>query len=270
MMKNCVFTGIRNLRILPSRAYLLANHSTSSSTAAAATAKPRVNEIKDLEIRPIENKSKDGPTDLQKLLYPDNTPTNPKDVVARYNKNAAAYTRTFQEGWGSTLDLVSTELDIHLPKLGGPISLLDAGCGDGALADMFDFKPYDISLHGVDGAKNMLSIAKRKGKYNKLGVLNLVKELPFANDTFDIIVANGVFGYMKDHKHIYNFMRVLKPGGHFVFSMREHRFREEGYPKAISDMSAEWEIVRRELFDPFPLNPAFKHTYLMLTLRKNN
>jgi len=210
-------------------------------------------------------------SDIQQALWPDDSPTDPKEVTEGYNKLASTYKRdVMKDGWGATFDMINNELGNQLPKRKGPIKLLDAGCGDGMLPEVFDFKPYDVSLYGIDGSTEMLAISKGKGTYKHLEIVNVVERFPFADETFDLCVANGLLGYLADYKPIYEFMRVMKVGGHFMFTMRVTHYNERGWAKAIDDMSEKWTIVRKDPFDPFPNNPAYTHTYHLVCIMKTH
>ena len=66
------------------------------------------------------------------------------------------------------------------------------------------------------------------------------------DEMFDIIVANGVLGYLGNSKSIYEFARVLKSGGSFLFTMRTSHFSERGWKKAIEDMNGKLKVTRKE------------------------
>merc|ERR1712126_442822 len=181
----------------------------------------------------------DNMSDIQQALWPDDSPTDPKEVTEGYNKLASTYKRdVMKDGWGATFDMINNELGNQLPKRNGSIK--------------------------------MLAISKGKGTYNHLEIVNVVERFPFADETFDLCVANGLLGYLADYKPIYEFMRVMKVGGHFMFTMRVTHYNERGWAKAIDDMSEKWTIVRKDPFDPFPNNPAYTHTYHLVCIMKTH
>ncbi|HLO90586.1 MAG TPA: arsenite methyltransferase [Lentimicrobium sp.] len=76
---------------------------------------------------------------------------------------------------------------------------------------------------GLDFTDAMLIKARENAE--KLGYTNVqfvkgdIEEMPFENDTFDVIVSNCVLNLVPDkHKAFSEMMRVLKPGGHFCVS----------------------------------------------------
>jgi tRNA (uracil-5-)-methyltransferase TRM9 len=95
--------------------------------------------------------------------------------------------------------------------------LLNAGCGHGP-----DFIPFKDSfeLHGVDFSPKMLQLARKyAGKY-KFSV-NLVeadvRDLPYADNSFDWAIAVATYHHIKDRKDrlqaLQELYRVIKSGG---------------------------------------------------------
>lgn len=91
--------------------------------------------------------------------------------------------------------------------------VLDGGCGLGILLDRLGVS-YGIDGFGVDVSKKSLEKAKKKGVTDlKLSRAD-VRALPLADDTFDYIVSSDVLEHVMDPAiAVYEFVRVLKPGG---------------------------------------------------------
>ena len=87
-------------------------------------------------------------------------------------------------------------------------TILDCGCGNGLFT-----KPLvkENSVTGVDISEEMLKIAKKNG----LKVLRgSVLDLPFKNDSFDIVISAGVVQLFEKADLIASeCSRVVKPGG---------------------------------------------------------
>ena len=88
----------------------------------------------------------------------------------------------------------------------------------------------------------MLSLARNRKKYDHLEIANLMGDLSF--HMFDIIVANGVLGHLGNSKSIYEFARVLKSGGSFLFTMRTSHFSERGWKRQF--MNGKLKVTRKE------------------------
>ena len=216
----------------------------------------------------------------QRNLWPGEVATDPIQVANIYNKASPTYgIDIMKDGWNSTFAMLNSELQnlFSTPKGNQNLKtysmcekpvVLDAGCGDGLLADHFEFKKHNTCLYGIDIAYGMLSIAKSKKKYDYLKIASLVEKLPFPDEYFDVVVANGELGYCANNAPIYEFIRVLKPGGYVLVNMRTHHFEDRGYPNALIDLSEQCKIVRREIFPAFPDNPEFKHEYQFILIKK--
>lgn len=107
--------------------------------------------------------------------------------------------------------------------------VLDAGCGSGRhLSEAYRFR--DVNVVGIDMSR------KDSGKANKTldcmiheaqdgGGIKLVSvsditNLPFADETFDVVICSEVLEHIPDHrKAAAEIIRVLKPGKSLVVSV---------------------------------------------------
>ena len=98
-----------------------------------------------------------------------------------------------------------------------PKNILDVGCSDGLLLECF-YK-YGVECYGVDISKKALSYAPQVIRHNLI-LLDIEREnLPFKDNTFDVITILEVLEHLHDHKRIISEMyRVLKPGGIVLMS----------------------------------------------------
>lgn len=90
------------------------------------------------------------------------------------------------------------------------LKILDAGCGTGLLATML--QQYGEVI-GIDLIPEALKFAKKRGVKVKKGT---VEKLPFADNSFDIVVSIDVITHQSikdDFKPLKEFNRVIKPGG---------------------------------------------------------
>lgn len=97
-------------------------------------------------------------------------------------------------------------------------NLLDLGCGTGLLGIFLG--PVDGFLVGVDLSEKMLAKAARTGLYARLhnvNILDALRDTP--SEEYEVIACNDVFIYVGDlSEAIPQAWRILKPGGHFIFS----------------------------------------------------
>lgn len=97
-------------------------------------------------------------------------------------------------------------------------TLLDIGCGDGALASALARRGAIVT--GLDADSVMIAAARRRAKIEGTQ-LHLVEgqaeRLPFNDASFDLVVAVTVLCFVRDAERAFMEMaRVLKPGGRLV------------------------------------------------------
>jgi ubiquinone/menaquinone biosynthesis C-methylase UbiE len=130
--------------------------------------------------------------------------------------------------------------------LKGGDRVLDAGCGFGILSKAIHDRAQKESLDGVeqhafDLSPDMLAAFDRMGlegiDSRRLDVL----DLPYAEDSFDLIVTSAMLEHVPEiEKGLASLGRCLKPGGRiFVFMSRKSwindlLFRPFGAPKCYS------------------------------------
>src|SRR5215469_8680005 len=75
--------------------------------------------------------------------------------------------------------------------------ILDAGCGSGPLSAALRERGPVVT--GIDASAGMLALARRRlGEDVALHVVDLSDRLPFADATFDDVVASLVLHYLED------------------------------------------------------------------------
>ena len=90
--------------------------------------------------------------------------------------------------------------------------ILDVGCGNGNLFNLLSKGKYE--LYGVDFSENMIFEAKRNCKAKASFSVADAENLPFGDDSFDIIVCNASFHhYIHPDVVLGEMHRVLKSGG---------------------------------------------------------
>ena len=115
---------------------------------------------------------------------------------------------------------------------------LDAGCGNGR--NLIGIAKGSEFAYGIDASKEMIRLAEKKIKENKLEkTANLIRadvqKLPFENEFFDNVFCLAVLHHLetekKREKAVSEFGRVLKKGGILLISVwnrYQKRFEKEG------------------------------------------
>ena len=98
-------------------------------------------------------------------------------------------------------------------------TLLDAGCGPAVMTDALLDRGYEY--HGVDLSDAMIAEARRRVRDRRARFeVADIQDLPYPNQSFDVVLALGVLEYVPDlDRAIDEIARVLRPDGTYVFSM---------------------------------------------------
>ena len=139
------------------------------------------------------------------------------DVAAVYDRAADRYDH-FRELWlrlaggGAEAAMLADLEEVLRPGA----KVLDAGCGTGVLARSMRAIQPDIELTLVDLSAEMLARASDvPGEHVQGSVL----ELPFADDTFDVVVSAWVIETVPDPMlAVSEYLRVLDTDGHILYT----------------------------------------------------
>jgi SAM-dependent methyltransferase len=137
-----------------------------------------------------------------------------------------AYTQSFSYEWqrfsrtqldshthrADTRDRLQASLNFPLEQLRGKL-VLDAGCGMGRFAEIVH--NYGGQYVGLDYS---FAIDAARANVGQLPGVHLVQanlfQLPFADNTFDLVMSLGVLHHTPDPRRAFGSLpRVLKPGG---------------------------------------------------------
>ena len=166
-----------------------------------------------------------------------------------YDSWAEDYERNVAS-WGYTTPAVAAGLFGRYvrPEDG---TVLDAGAGTGITGEILALLGYG-DIVGIDVAPKMLELARRKGAYRELREMELGGRLDLPSDVFSAVVSTGVF--TAGHAPPESFdelIRVTKPGGHMIFSVRTDVYEDSGFKEKQEALEREgrWQLV--EVSEPF-------------------
>lgn len=95
------------------------------------------------------------------------------------------------------------------------LDILDAGCGPGFFSIILSQMGHRVT--GLDGADGMLNHAAKKAAAHEASPLFLKGDchnLPFADQSFDLVISRNVTHTLRDNGQVYTeWRRVLRPGG---------------------------------------------------------
>lgn len=165
--------------------------------------------------------------DEQKVNSPTARPTSPTAVIVESSEGNPY--DVFAEGYTAEneANLINGYYQRPaMPALAGEVSgrrILDAGCGSDPL--FAALRDRGATVSGFDASAGMLELARRRlGDDADLQLARLGSPLPYADDTFDDVVAALVLLYLEDWgPALAELRRVLKPGGRLSVAV-EHPF----------------------------------------------
>ncbi|MDJ0555881.1 MAG: bifunctional 2-polyprenyl-6-hydroxyphenol methylase/3-demethylubiquinol 3-O-methyltransferase UbiG [Microcoleaceae cyanobacterium MO_207.B10] len=97
--------------------------------------------------------------------------------------------------------------------------IIEIGCGGGIFCEYIARQGYNIL--GVDISSGSISVAQEHALKNNLTVnyqTASVYELPFADESFDVVMSSDFLEHIEDlERAIYEMSRILKQNGLFIF-----------------------------------------------------
>lgn len=135
-------------------------------------------------------------------------------LIKEYSRLA----RIYDSRWKSYSEATTKEILARLsPKNSDKI--LDVGCGTGFLLYHLLERYPDIQLSGVDPVKAMLDVARKRLPVRVDIREGWAGQLPFADHSFNVVLSNSVFHYIRDiQTALREVRRVLRPGGQLVIT----------------------------------------------------
>lgn len=135
--------------------------------------------------------------------------------MAIFDNEAKNYDQWYTTKMGNFVDKVETECAFKLFKGNGIKKVLDVGCGTGNFSIKLAKMGYDVT--GVDISDEMLKIAKKKAKKERLNIefYNMdIYDLSFPSNYFDAVFSMAAFEFIQyPEKAINELFRVTKKGG---------------------------------------------------------
>lgn len=171
-------------------------------------------------------------------------------VREQYDRLASSY----DERWRSYVSDTLAFLKDYL-RLSGDERVLDVACGTGELERILLAEYPGLDIIGVDLSENMLEVARRKPTANQNATFEQgsAEELPFSDESFDLVVSANSFHYFDDP----------------LVSLREmRRILEPGSQAVILDWCKDFAACRLCDLALKTLDPAYKQCYRQRELRE--
>ena len=176
-----------------------------------------------------------------------------KELANRYDQWAKDYDADLDEGFGWLGPQRAVEYFVkYVPQ---NARILDAGAGTGLVGELLARRGYK-DLVAMDLSEGMLEVARKKKAYREFHQMVMGETLDYATDSFDAIISVGVLTV--GHAPASSFdelIRITRPGGYIVFSLRPDVYRESGFKEKQDALEAEgnWKLAEMsEEFQPLP------------------
>lgn len=133
--------------------------------------------------------------------------------------------------------------------------VLDAACGSGLTGTALRNLGY-TRIEGIDISEQLLGLAAQTGAYERVSRVDMqVFPLPFDDDEFDAICFIGALTYFETPEILRQLCRIVRSGGHIVFSQRDDIMRDQYYGEKLDELVREGRWSRTFGTEPMPYLP---------------
>jgi SAM-dependent methyltransferase len=176
------------------------------------------------------------------------------ELSERYDVWAKDYDADLDEGFGWIGPRKAVEYFVkYVPKDG---KVLDAGAGTGLCGQLLAQEGYK-DITAMDISRGMLEEARKKNAYKAFDRMVMGEKLDYPDDTFDGVISVGVMtvGHAPATS-LDELVRVTRPGGYIVYSLRPDVYRENGFKEkqSVLELAGRWKLG--EVSDEFPPMPT--------------
>ena len=166
-----------------------------------------------------------------------------KELEERYDEWAKDYDTELMQDFEYRGHQIAAEVFArHVPR---EAKILDAGAGTGLVGEALVKLGYN-DLTAMDLSQGMLDEAGSKNIYRDLHQMVMGEALDYPTGCFDAVVSVGVLtlGHAPASS-LDELVRVTKPGGHVVFTLRPDVYEGHGFKEKQASLEKEgkWELV---------------------------
>jgi SAM-dependent methyltransferase len=176
-----------------------------------------------------------------------------RELAERYDQWARDYDADLEEGFGWLGP--QRAVDFLVRYVSREATILDAGAGTGLVGELLAKQGYN-NMVAMDISQGMLEEARKKNVYREFHQMVMGEPLDYPADSFDAIISVGVLtvGHAPASS-LDELIRITKPGGYIVFSLRPDVYRDSGFKEKQSalESAGRWRLVEAsEEFQPLP------------------
>jgi SAM-dependent methyltransferase len=180
--------------------------------------------------------------------------TDSATVERDYDRFAAtgSYDETFDE-WGYVGPETAAAITLNYVPLDSRV--LDAACGSGLSGAALQRLGYS-RITGIDISAGLLELAERSGAYEQVQRVDMqVLPLPFDDGGFGAVLFIGALTYFETSDILRELCRIVRPGGHVVFSQRDDIMRDRDYGDELDRLERDGVWTRVFGTEPMPYLP---------------
>ena len=184
-----------------------------------------------------------------------------QELAERYDQWSKDYESDLAQDFEYLSPQKTTEVFAkHVPK---DARILDAGAGTGLVGIILAEMGYS-QIVAMDLSQGMLDEARKKQVYEDFHQMVMGETLDYDTDSFDAVITVGVLtvGHAPDNS-LDELVRVTKPNGHIVFSLRPDVYENNGFREKQDKLEAQgkWQLAERTgEFQPMPKGePEVRH-----------
>ena len=166
-----------------------------------------------------------------------------EELEERYDQWARDYEADLERDYAWQGPEVAAEIFAKYVSKGARI--LDAGAGTGLVGVVLTKKGYR-DIVAMDLSTGMLKEARKKNVYREFHQMVMGETLDFPTDSFDSTISIGVLTVRHaPASSLDELVRVTKPGGYIVFSLRPDVYEESGFKEKIAGLgnNGKWELA---------------------------
>ncbi len=176
------------------------------------------------------------------------------ELQERYDQWATDYDSDLEKdfGWYGPA-LAAGVFEKYVPT---SARVLDAGAGTGLVGKALKQKGYG-TIVAMDLSEGMLEEARKTGAYESYDQMVMGETLGYETNSFDAAICVGVFtvGHVPANG-LDDLVRVVKPGGHIVYSLRPDVYEANGFREKHAEFEAAGKAAIVEATEPEHVLPV--------------
>jgi len=163
-------------------------------------------------------------------------PTCAKTSAAQYDEIANDYDKIYKDeiGWDPTKIVPLVQKYVTSTS-----SVLDVGCGTGALAEALRQVGFTGQIDGFDVSAAMVDVSKKKQVFSNVYVHDLYKRIPCNSNKYDAVITTAALMFVEKPGLMKELVKCIRKDGNLVIWSRVDRFDSFGYMRELNGLVTE-------------------------------